>query len=282
MLEYLQYPVIQRALIASVLAGGAFSLLGPVVVTLNLTTIRFALMHMALLGAAVAMALNSPPLIGAIAAIALGSMLLGPWSDRLKLDTGLSSAFFMTGSIAAAFILFHRAGVSAMEAFGLFTGSILATTSIEIWSIVGLGAVIVATYTFMYREIQLVLYDRELATSLGVPVEAIRGILLVLTGLAIGMAMRVVGALLVDGIILLPALSAMLLGRSLKGILVLSSLFGALSAFLGLLGSMAFDLPVGATITLTGVLILGLVSATKSLIQRVSRREITRDRRSVA
>lgn len=269
LIEYLRYPIFQRALVASIVAGGTFSLLGTVVVTLNLTTIRFALMHMALLGAACSLALNQQPVVGAVVAIVVGSLLLGPLSDRMKMDAGLTSALFMTGSIAAAFILFYRARVPAMEAFGLFTGSILAMTETETWVILIVGAVVLAVFVALYREIQLVLYDRELAKLLGVPAEAVRNGLLVLTGLAIGLAMRIVGALLVDAVMLLPALGAMMIGKSLAQVLVVCSVLGILSASGGLLLSMAVDLPSGASMTVVAVIVLMVVAAIKSiLVQR--------------
>lgn len=269
LIEYLRYPIFQRALVASIVAGGAFSLLGTVVVTLNLTTIRFALMHMALLGAACSLALNQQPVVGAVVAIVVGSLLLGPLSDRMKMDAGLTSALFMTGSIAAAFILFYRARVPAMEAFGLFTGSVLAMTETETWVILIVGAVVLAVFVALYREIQLVLYDRELAKLLGVPAEAVRNGLLVLTGLAIGLAMRIVGALLVDAVMLLPALGAMMIGKSLAQVLVVCSVLGILSASGGLLLSMAVDLPSGASMTVVAVMALVVVATIKSiLVQR--------------
>jgi len=269
LIEYLRYPIFQRALVASIVAGGTFSLLGTVVVTLNLTTIRFALMHMALLGAACSLALNQQPVVGAVVAIVVGSLLLGPLSDRMKMDAGLTSALFMTGSIAAAFILFYRARVPAMEAFGLFTGSILAMTETETWVILIVGTVVLAVFVALYREIQLVLYDRELAKLLGVPAEAVRNGLLVLTGLAIGLAMRIVGALLVDAVMLLPALGAMMIGKSLAQVLVVCSVLGILSASGGLLLSMAVDLPSGASMTVVAVMALVVVATIKSiLVQR--------------
>jgi zinc transport system permease protein len=269
LIEYLRYPIFQRALVASIVAGGTFSLLGTVVVTLNLTTIRFALMHMALLGAACSLALNQQPVVGAVVAIVVGSLLLGPLSDRMKMDAGLTSALFMTGSIAAAFILFYRARVPAMEAFGLFTGSILAMTETETWVILIVGTVVLAVFVALYREIQLVLYDRELAKLLGVPAEAVRNGLLVLTGLAIGLAMRIVGALLVDAVMLLPALGAMMIGKSLAQVLLVCSVLGILSASGGLLLSMAVDLPSGASMTVVAVMALMVVATIKSiLVQR--------------
>jgi hypothetical protein len=163
---------------------------------------------------------------------------------------------------------FYRARVPAMEAFGLFTGSILAMTETETWAILVVGTVVLTVFVALYREIQLVLYDRELAKMLGVPAEAIRNGLLVLTGLAIGLAMRIVGALLVDAVMLLPALGAMMIGKSLAQVLFVCSVLGILSASGGLMLSMAVDLPSGASMTAVAVVALMVVATIRSILEQ--------------
>jgi ABC-type Mn2+/Zn2+ transport system permease subunit len=255
-IEFLGVPIFQRALIAAVVAGGTMSLLGIVIVIFNLTTIRFALMHFGILGGAVGLVFGANPLTAALAAIAAGALLLGPLSDKMKLDTGLIGAFFMTGSIAIAFLLFYKAGVPAQDVFSLFTGSILTLTNVDLAFIFVLGIVILLVFIIFFREIQLTLYDAEQAEWLGIPAKKIRNTLLFLTGLAIGVAMKIVGALLIDALILLSAMSAFRLARNFKQLMILTACFGILTAAGGLLFSMAFDFPTGASITLAGVLIL--------------------------
>ncbi|QNO14510.1 metal ABC transporter permease [Alkalicella caledoniensis] len=255
-LDFLQIPIFQRALLGALIAGGTMSLLGIVIVVFNLTTIRFALMHIGLLGGAIGLVLGANPLTVAIATIGVGSLFFGPMSDKLKLDTGLIGAFFMTGSMAMAFLLFYRAGVPALEVFGLFTGSILTLTKNDLWFVTFLGSAILLTYFIFYREIQLVFYDSEQAEWLGIPAKRIRNGLLFLTGLSIGVAMKIVGALLMDALILLPAMSAMRLAKNFKQLLILTCCFGLMTTTGGLLFSMVFDFPTGATITMTGVIIL--------------------------
>jgi len=204
------------------------------------------------------LAIGVAPLAGATVAIVLGSVLFGPFSERLRLDTGLTGAFFMTGSIALAFVLFYKAGVPALDVFGLFTGSVLNLGPGDLRAVIILGAVILLVYICIFREVQLVFYDPEQAEWLGVPAQKIKNALLFLTGLSIGVAMKIVGALLIDALILLPAMTAISLSRSLLQILLLSSLLGMVTAVGGLLLSMVLDMPTGATITLVGVGLLGL------------------------
>lgn len=258
LIDYIKIPIFQKAFLGAFLSGAGLSLLGVVVLNLNLTTIRFALMHIALFGAAAAMVLGFPPLAGALVGIIIASFLLGPAGDYVKTDTGVTGVIFMTGSLGLAFMLFYKAGVPAMDAFALFTGNVLALQTIDLCVIGGLAFIIVLIFIIFYREIQMVLYNPEIAGSLGIPVRLIRNGLLLLTGLAIGVNIRTVGALLIDAAVLLPATAALLVGRSLKGILIGSAVFGVISQVGGLVASMVFDLPSGASITLAAVLMVCL------------------------
>ena len=258
--DFLTIPLFQKALLAAFLSGAGLSLLGVVILNLNLTTIRFALMHIALLGAAIAMVLGLSPLAGAIAGILLASLLLGPAGDFLNMDTGVSGVLFMTGSLGLAFLIFYKAGVPAMDAFALFSGSILALNTLEIWVIGGLAVLIILIFLFFYREIQMVLFNQEVAESLGVPAKQIRNALLLLTGLAIGVNIRMVGVLLIDAAVLLPAIAALSIAKSLRGALILSAFFGIVSQVGGVAFSMAYDCPSGASITIAAVLMVCLAA----------------------
>lgn len=263
---YFGYPIFVRALVACVFAGGFLSLVGIVIVVLNLTTIRFALMHIALLGAAFALTLSFSPVWGALGAIAMLAWFLGPISDKLKVDTGLGGAIFMTGSLALAFFLFYQSGIPAMEAFDVFAGNILTLTSEDIISLICVSITIFILLVVYYREIQLVLYNSELAETLGIQSKLVRNLMLLVSGFSLGVAMRLVGALLVDAIILLPALGGLQIGTSLITVAIYTSCLGLLSTVLGFFLSLIFNWPLGVTITLTGVVVLLIVTVLKMVI----------------
>ena len=75
-------------------------------------------------------------------------------------------------------------------------------------------------------------------------------------GLTIAVSMRLIGALLIDAFVLLPAMAATLISRSLKQIFFFSSLFGLLSGMAGLYLSFVFDIPTSSTIILVASLII--------------------------
>lgn len=252
-------PLIRRAVVTLLVAGATFSLYGVFIITQGLTVIRFSLLHVGLLGSAVAVACGWEPLAGALVAIVLAALSLGPLSERLKLNPGAVSALFMTGSLALAFILFYEAGLPAMEIFSLFAGSVLTVRPVEAWSVAILGILTVILVAVSYRELQAVLYHREFAAALGVPARVLYYGMLTLTGLAIAVAIRLVGALLVDALIILPAMAALPLARSAGQAFALSALFGLLAGFGGVSASLAFDWPIGASVGVAGVVLLAAV-----------------------
>ena len=136
----------------------------------------------------------------------------------------------MTGSLAAAFILFYKTGIPAMQAFDLFAGSVLMLRRQDVLLTVALAAVILIAVIRWYRDVQIVLFDSRLAVALGVPETAIRYVLLTMVGLAIALAIRLVGALLLDALFLLPATAGLRLGRNLGQAFLWSSGLGLVTA----------------------------------------------------
>ena len=119
-----------------------------------------------------------------------------------------------------------------------------------------------------YWEINLVLYNRDLA-ALGVNTRLIYYVLLVFLGLAIGIAMKLVGALMVDAIVLLPAMVALPLSRSLRQALLLTSLIGGASSMVGIAASLTWDWPISASVTIAGVLAVFVGQMVQYVIRRL-------------
>ncbi|MCK9288212.1 MAG: metal ABC transporter permease [Sphaerochaetaceae bacterium] len=258
LIQAFSLPIIRNAFIGMVIAGGTLSLLGIIIVSLNLTAIRFTLMHTGLLGAAVSTALAYPPILGAFTLVVLSSVLMASISNKRSISTSSASGLIMTGSLAGAFIILAVSGVPAMHVFDIFAGNILMLTSGDLILVFALGIFILLFFSIAYREVQLVLLDKETARNLGVPVDAIAMIMFILLGVGVATALRLVGALLVDALILLPAIAALRIARNFAIALVLSSAFGMLSSIGGFLIALALDLPVGASTALVSAIILAV------------------------
>ena len=254
--EVLQYSFFQKALIGLVCAGVGFPIAGVFVVSLDLVPLRFLLMHVALLGAAAGLFIGQDPLVSGLVLCLVTSIFLGPLSDRVKLTIGTSSGILMTISIALAFLLFHKGGVMAMDAFAILSGNVLGLSSMDVWITACLSFSIIVFIIIFLRPVTAVLFDRETARLTGIHDSGIYYLIIFLVGAVVGVAMKLVGVLLLDAILLLPAATAFLVGKNLRQIFVFSSLFGVISAVLGLWVSLMWDIPVSSSIAIIGGIIL--------------------------
>ena len=244
MLSLFAMPFFFRGLIALCAIGAAFPVLGTFILNLELIAARFAVMHGALLGAAVALLLGLNPTAAAMGASIIAGIGIAGISWRGKVSAGGSLGLIMTVCMGLAFIIFYKSNIHAIEAFNIFWGNILSLTNPDIRLILITALGILLFLILAYKEIHIVLYDRELAWAVGVRAKLIYGGIMLAVCLGIAAAMRVTGALLVDTVTLLPALAARRLGKTFKGIILWGSLLGIGMNLSGFALSFALDLPV--------------------------------------
>jgi ABC-type Mn2+/Zn2+ transport system permease subunit len=174
----------------------------------------------------------------------------------MKMGLGTISGLFMTLTLAFAFILFYKGQINVLQAFGILWGNILSLTFWDIVIIAATSVFVVVVVVVFFKEIQAILYDREVALSVGIPERQLYYLIVFMLGLTIAVSMRLIGALLVDAFVLLPAIAARLIARSLKQMFILSSLFGLISGFGGIHCSLAADIPVSSSIIITASVII--------------------------
>ena len=255
-LEALHFPFMQHAIIAVFFAGIAFPLIGVFVISLNLVPLRFAMMHVALLGGAVGLFVKVDPMLMGLLFCAASSLCLGPVSEKMKMGLGTLSGYFMTLTLALAFILFYKGNIHILQAFSILWGNILSLTQWDLLLVVGVSLAILGVVFFFFKEIQAILYDREVALAVGLPEKEFYYLIVFILGLSIAVSMRMIGALLVDAFVLLPAMAATLISRSLKQLFLFSSLFGLVSGMAGLYLAFLFDIPASSMIILSASLII--------------------------
>jgi zinc transport system permease protein len=254
--EALRYPFFQHAVIGVLFAGMAFPIIGVFIITLNLVPLRFAMMHMALLGGAVGLFFGGDPLLLGLLFCGVSSLALGPLSERMKLGLGTVSGYFMTLTLALAFLLIYKGHIHVIQAFGILWGNILSLTLWDLVIVVAISLLILVMVFLFFKEIEAILYDREIALSVGIPERWFYFLIVFALGITIAVSMRMIGALLIDAFVLLPAIAANMIARSLKQMFFLSSAFGLVSGISGLYFSFVFDIPSSSAIILVGSAII--------------------------
>jgi zinc transport system permease protein len=259
MLSLFAMPFFYRAFIALLATGATFPALGTFVLSMELIPARFAVMHAALLGGALALLVGANPLWLALGAGLLAGIAIAAASWRGRVSAGGSLGLVMTVSMGLAFIIFYKSNVHAIDAFNLFWGNILALNKTDMVLAIAVSAAIFIFLLAFWKEIHIILYDRELARAVGVRALLVYTGIMLAVCLGIAAAMRITGALLVDAVTILPALAARQLGKSFRGLIAWGAFFGILMNMGGFALSFIFDLPVSPAIIVSGALVIGMI-----------------------
>jgi len=250
-----------RGFIAMLISGAAFPLCGVMVLRLNLIPMRYMLMHGVILGGAISLALSLPLMPVTVAVnLILVFVLLALSKDDTQ-GFGVGSAAAMAVSMALASLIIHKAGVTANNTLNLLWGSPFALKTSDLM-LLGAISILLAVYVIVnMRAILAIFYNREVAQSLGIHVRFHYVVMVILIALVIAVAMKILGALLIDSLLVLPVLVASRFlaswkhGNGMKKLFAASSIAGFIISIAGFLLAVAFDLPPSASVALTaGVL----------------------------
>ncbi len=139
----------------------------------------------------------------------------------------------------------------------MLKGEVITISNFDLTLTAAALALVVATLGLFHKELLLVSFDREMALTLHKRVVFWDVLLYVLIGLTVSMAVLSVGPLIAFGFLLIPALTAHAVARTMHGFTILASLIGGATAFLGFCIAYGLDVPVGPT----DVVLLGLLYA---------------------
>ncbi len=266
-LEMLRYPPILRGALVLLVAGTLFPLVGVFVLRLNLITLRFALMHSSLLGASVALAIGSSPLVAGIVANAVLVIVVSMVGARSESNAGYITTFFMVFTVGLAFAILYRFDVPARDSLGLLWGNIFALTPGDAVITTLFAGVVLLFVVLLFPFIRAVLYDREIAFSSGIDDRMVYVAVLFAVGFTITLVMGLIGALLLDAVLVLPALIAGFHSRSTRELFVRSAVYGLVISVVGFFSAIWVDIPVSSGVTLVGAVTLG-ITAIHSRIRR--------------
>ena len=123
---------------------------------------------------------------------------------------------------------------SSTDLFHILFGNILAVQDLDMWITIAVALLVLTTIKIFFRPLLLTSFDPILAKSIGVRVTFYHYLLMVILTLVAVTAMQSVGTILIVALLITPAATAYLYANSLKTMILLSSVFGALASVLGL------------------------------------------------
>lgn len=244
----------QRALVGSLIAVVATSLVGTWVVLRGLAFLGDALAHGVIPGIALAVLWGSSPILGAFVAALVMSGLVTFVSTRttVREDTGIGLLF--VGMLSLGIVVVSRSRSFATEATALLFGDVLGVTVADIRGQAVAAAVVVVATAVLYRPFLALTFNRDKAVTLGMRPALAQAALLALLAASIVASFQAIGTLLVFGLLVGPPATASLLVRRVPAIMAVSVLFGASSVVIGLLVSFHHGTAGGATMAGTSIL----------------------------
>jgi len=237
---------------------------------MKLSTIAFTMAHAALAGSALSLLLGLNYLTIGILFAVLTAIILGPLSDmlRISLDTASMTLFSIYNALTFIFLILSPGPtLSSEKVGGILWGSILAITPTYLIILVTISIIYVMILHIFWGRISSILFDPRLAEAEGVNVKFYTYILLILAGIAIVFTLKITGGFLVFSLLFIPSATSIQLSRSLKGMILISSIIGGLSSTVGIMISFILNLPVGSCIVIGAATIFAVTSIASSIIR---------------
>lgn len=254
MLEIFQFDFMIRAFIAGITISIVAPLIGMFLVVRRYSLMADTLAHVSLLGVAVGLLTNIPPFLTSLISSVIAAFGIERLRESKKLFGESILALFLSGSLAIAVLLISLARGFNVNLFSYLFGSISTVSIVDLYFIIGLGALVIIVIFTLYKEFFLVSLDEELALSGGLPARLINLILVILAAVSVSIAIRVVGVLLVGALMVIPVITAMQYAKSFRITMVLSVVFSFFSVIIGLFSSYYLDLASGGTIVVVALL----------------------------
>lgn len=246
MIELLLLPFFVGCIVAMAAAP-----LGAFVMWNRLVYFGETLAHSALLGVAFAIIINIHPAAG----IAFASLSIAFILWLMQSQTTLANDTLL-GIISHSALALGLVGISLLsdarvDLYAYLFGDLLTVTTVDLLLILGTAISIFICLIIFWRPLLMITIDKNLAQVEGIRVEQTRLILMILIALLIGIAMKVVGILLITALLIIPVATARKLARSPEALVICAAIIGVCAVGVGLISSYYFDTPPGASIVLS-------------------------------
>ena len=267
----------QRALLASLIVTVVSGFLGSFLLIRNLSLIGDGLAHVSFGGIAVGVVLGATaPLYYALVFSIIASIMIYELQSREILTGDASIAIFLTGMLAFGLVILRVSGGGiTTDIEGYLFGNLLLIDSSDLNFITTVCIISLFALGAISQPLLAISVDPLAALIQGIPVRAIGLLFSVITASVVVMMVQVVGTLLVTALLVTPAATAQLVGRSFRSCLLWTQFFGLTSVLIGLYLSAEMNTGSGSMIALVTACIFAIVATTRPFLPRIISKSIT-------
>ncbi len=222
--------------------------LGSVMVWRRLSYFGDTLSHSGLLGITLAFALHVNLTLGVCLIGVCVSILLLKLQSHLKVASDTLLGLLSHTTLALGLLVLAMMPELRVDVLGFLYGDILTVSSKDV-VVIALGGSAILLFLFkIWQPLLLITVDAELAQVEGLKVERLQCYYMILLALVVGVALKLVGVLLITALLIIPATAARALSRSPEQMALFASVLGCISVMGGLTLSHYWDLPAGPAI----------------------------------
>ena len=250
-LHLLSYSFIQHAVLAALLMSISCGIVGTYIVSRRMVFISGGITHTSFGGIGIAYYLGLPPLAGAAVFAVLAALTTENLTRRKILRNDSIIAILWSLGMAIGIIFIYMTPGYAPNLMSYLFGSIITVSTKDLWFMLALALSVSIVFIVLFRPILYVAFDEQFARTRGLPVMFINYLLIVLVALTIVLSIRTAGIILVLAVLTIPQNIANLFTKRFSRIMVWSVLLGFIASLLGLIFSFYLDIPSGATIIFT-------------------------------
>ena len=234
LLDPYSFEFMRRALLALALVSVVGGVVGAFVVNKGLAFSGDALAHSTLAGVAVAFVSGGSVVLGALVAAVATALGVGFTRRRARVSYDTAIGIFFVSMFSFGILVLSRRSTYTPDLTSFVFGNILGVSSADLIAAAVLTVGLVLFVLAFYRELSMVAYDPAAASAMGVRTAAFEYAILVMVAVAVVVALKAIGIVLVNAMLIIPAATAGLFVRRLPQIMVQGTLFALAAAVIGL------------------------------------------------
>lgn len=250
-----QYDFLIRALIVGVLVALCCALLGVSLVLKRYSMIGDGLSHVAFGAMSVALALDFAPLYVAIPVVILAAFCLLKLSENSKIKGDAAIAMISSSALAIGVIVVSVSKGMNTDVYNFMFGSVLSMSGGDVAASVVLSVVVLLLFVLCYNKLFAITFDESFASATGIHTGRYNMLLALLTAVTIVVGMRMMGAMLISSLVIFPALTAMRVCKSFRGVVLTAGVVSVCAFVTGLWASYALSAPAGASVVVVNLIL---------------------------
>ena len=274
--DIIQYGFMQRALLSAVAISIICSIIGLFLVLKRHSLFGDALAHVAFGGISLGLFTGIYPLWTAYVVAILSAVGVNKLRESTKIPPDSSIAVLLTSGLAIGVILISISGGFTLDLFSFLFGNILLVSNEDVIMILVTDAIVVPIIYILYKRLILIVFDENQAKVSGLNVTWINTLFIVLASITIIASIRLVGVLLISSLIVIPNITALVLGKGFKKTMFISCAISVFSVVFGIVASYYVNLVPSGTIVLTMVSMFIVTIIVKNMRFRLKKIVVTK------